>query len=839
MGDNGEPSDTKKGKGKKGKKLIEYGSSTEEESLISSSEESEKASSSSEEESVASSKRSKKGRKKNKKKRGSKRDKDHSREPFNYERLSNSTNFMSCPVGKAPYFNGTHYAKWRHNMKMHLISLNPSIWKVVCVGIEIPEDEDVELTLEQELDIHRNAQAATVLLASLCEEELDRVEGMESARKIWRTLQRAHEGTNNVKQSKIEELEGELGRFVMLDDETPQKMLRRLMVMVNKLRALGSNKYSRHEIVKLITRAFSPRNLTLVTMIRNLREYKRMTPDDVIGYIIQHESMEKQANYVKSIADAMAKHNTNEVALKASKKGKSKQKVQESSSEEDDDSSDIDEEEMALFIKKFKKIMKKDRNNKDKTRTRSKRACYKCGKYGHFIANCPKKDNDDEEDKDKRRDRKSKEKDSKLFKKKKKPIRQAHVAEEDEEESESDSGKEGIATIAMQGTSSRKKLFPNDTDDENDKPRHVCFMAKGRKVTTKVTPSTLESDDDSDSNDSDDEDDSDCEGLLKGLNKKAITKMKKLMEALVDRDELLEKQEDLLILEKERNLELEKLLACKKEEKEKLDQELAKSKETLTSLESSNVALKDKLSGLTKTHKDLEVQFDALWSSSSSNSKDASLSTKASTSNGCAKCFDIDIDAFATNEKKLKHEQEKCRRMNFMIMQGMVGLDDKEREAKYKYARDSWDMENKYSRPMSKYGIGYNKERDVNQKEDKKKITFVQGDTIKDAFGPPPPPPIKTSAKADGNMNKTTKVNNRDAHKKRSGSNNKKKQAHASQETFYADYILTRNYFGKVVAIYVGPRTQGNYIKPCVWVPKVLVTNAKGPKSIWVPKTKM
>jgi hypothetical protein len=69
----------------------------------------------------------------------------------------------------------------------------------------------------------------------------------------------------------------------------------------------------------------------------------------------------------------------------------------------------------------------------------------------------------------------------------------------------------------------------------------------------------------------------------------------------------------------------------------------------------------------------------------------------------------------------------------------------------------------------------------------------------------------------------------------------KKKTPNASNEpsisfkTFDASYVLT-NKSGKVVAKYVGGKHKGS--KTCVWVPKVLVSNAKGPKTIWVPKVK-
>jgi 3D (Asp-Asp-Asp) domain-containing protein len=60
-------------------------------------------------------------------------------------------------------------------------------------------------------------------------------------------------------------------------------------------------------------------------------------------------------------------------------------------------------------------------------------------------------------------------------------------------------------------------------------------------------------------------------------------------------------------------------------------------------------------------------------------------------------------------------------------------------------------------------------------------------------------------------------------------------EPNVSFKTFDASYVLT-NKSGKVVAKYVGGKHKGP--KTCVWVPKVLVYNVKGPKTVWVPKNK-
>jgi hypothetical protein len=60
--------------------------------------------------------------------------------------------------------------------------------------------------------------------------------------------------------------------------------------------------------------------------------------------------------------------------------------------------------------------------------------------------------------------------------------------------------------------------------------------------------------------------------------------------------------------------------------------------------------------------------------------------------------------------------------------------------------------------------------------------------------------------------------------------------SHMSYHNFDASYVLMRNKFGKIVALYVGPQHKKS--KTCVWVPKCLVTKMRGPKQIQIPKNK-
>jgi hypothetical protein len=60
--------------------------------------------------------------------------------------------------------------------------------------------------------------------------------------------------------------------------------------------------------------------------------------------------------------------------------------------------------------------------------------------------------------------------------------------------------------------------------------------------------------------------------------------------------------------------------------------------------------------------------------------------------------------------------------------------------------------------------------------------------------------------------------------------------SHMSYHDLDASYVLMRNKFGRVVALYIGPHQKRS--NTCVWVTKFLVTNMKGPKQIWISKNK-
>jgi hypothetical protein len=66
----------------------------------------------------------------------------------------------------------------------------------------------------------------------------------------------------------------------------------------------------------------------------------------------------------------------------------------------------LNKNEMALIIKRFKTALKGRKEYPSKSKTRGKHSCFKCGKTGHFIANCPNNDSDKGQEKSGKKEKK-------------------------------------------------------------------------------------------------------------------------------------------------------------------------------------------------------------------------------------------------------------------------------------------------------------------------------------------------------------------------------------------------------------------------------------------------
>jgi hypothetical protein len=146
-----------------------------------------------------------------------------------------------------------------------------------------------------------------------------------------------------------------------------------LMVLVNKIRVLGSEDWSYSKVTRLFMRAYKENDKSLARMIRDDDDYEEMNPHQLFAKIQQHESEEAPINTRDSHA------------LISNERDSSKSNKMVETSSDEESSSD---EDTTMFIKTLKKFVIK---NDKYQRKGKKRVCHECGQTGHFITDCLKK----------------------------------------------------------------------------------------------------------------------------------------------------------------------------------------------------------------------------------------------------------------------------------------------------------------------------------------------------------------------------------------------------------------------------------------------------------------
>jgi hypothetical protein len=410
------------------------------------------------------------------------------------------------------------------------------------------------------------------------------------------------------------------------------------------------------------------------------------------------------------------------------------------------DTSKLDNEEMVLFIKSFRQILKQ-RRGKD-YKPRSKRVCYKCGKPGHFIAKCPISSDSDRGD-----DKRGKKKEKKKYYKKKDD--DAHVCREwDSDMSSTDSSSdEDTTNIAV----NKGLLFPNVA--------HKCFMPKDgmkKKVQARITPKYTTSSDEGSS--SDDEDN--LLSLFANLNMHQKEKLNELIGAIHEKDELLDNQEEFLIKENKKHVKVKNAYAQEIEKCENLTKERSICHDTISNLRNENASLNakaeklnacnDSIVNLRNENASLIAKIDKLNESIYSlKIENASLISKAKDLNVCndsisylrdenamlkskidelnvckpststveqiaicTRCGDINVDAIHDHLALIKQQNDHIAQLTAKINEHEIGND------KFKFARS---MLYSGRRPGIKDDIGFQQGSNVKLNAPKRLSNFVKG----------------------------------------------------------------------------------------------------------------
>ncbi|XP_009797170.1 uncharacterized protein LOC107787505 [Nicotiana tabacum] len=101
-----------------------------------------------------------------------------------------------------------------------------------------PLDLD-DYTNEQSVVIIVNAKAKNLLYSAISGEEYEKISSCETAKEMWDKLEVTHEGTNKVKEIRINLLVRDYELFQMKDKESVEGMFSRFRKILRDLKSFG------------------------------------------------------------------------------------------------------------------------------------------------------------------------------------------------------------------------------------------------------------------------------------------------------------------------------------------------------------------------------------------------------------------------------------------------------------------------------------------------------------------------------------------------------------------------------------------------------------------------
>jgi hypothetical protein len=198
---------------------------------------------------------------------------------------------------RPPLFEGDDYYYWKDKMELFLRSQDNNMWSVIEIGEYTPLKDattdakpQAEWTTTEADRVLLNTKAKLFIKCALCREEYDRIMECKTAKEMWETLKTHHEGTNHVKETRIDIGVRKFELFEMKEDETVDQMYGRFTVIINELISLGKT-YTAHERVRKILRCLPKTWRHIVTAITESKDLTQLKLEDLIGSLRAHESI--------------------------------------------------------------------------------------------------------------------------------------------------------------------------------------------------------------------------------------------------------------------------------------------------------------------------------------------------------------------------------------------------------------------------------------------------------------------------------------------------------------------------------------------------------------------
>ncbi|KAL4297106.1 hypothetical protein GQ457_12G013110 [Hibiscus cannabinus] len=135
---------------------------------------------------------------------------------------------MVQSIDKPTFFNWEHYAYWKNRMIFFIKAKDFQLWEYYQSA---NDHKKMEL----------NCKALHILFCSLVPDVYAKVSSCDISKEVWDKLEVIHEGTNDVKETKISLLNLEYENFKIDPNEDIKSMFDQFSTIVNQLKGFGED----------------------------------------------------------------------------------------------------------------------------------------------------------------------------------------------------------------------------------------------------------------------------------------------------------------------------------------------------------------------------------------------------------------------------------------------------------------------------------------------------------------------------------------------------------------------------------------------------------------------
>ncbi|XP_070032567.1 uncharacterized protein [Nicotiana tomentosiformis] len=238
-----------------------------------------------------------------------------------------------------------------------------------------------DYTDEQAAVIIIDAKAKNLLYNAISGEEYKKISSCETAKEMWDKLEVTYEGTNKVKETRINLLVWDYELFQMKDGESVEEMFSMFSKILGDLKSFGRPIKNGEQVRKIL------RSLPIIwqskVIASECQDLDKISYDELKGDLIAFE---------KTHLERQIQEKKKNVAFKetvAEPKNEEEEEEEEEGGEQD--------ENIAMLSQVVTSMMRRNRNNRrGKFNFRKGRmsneadkndgGCYECGKFGHIQA---------------------------------------------------------------------------------------------------------------------------------------------------------------------------------------------------------------------------------------------------------------------------------------------------------------------------------------------------------------------------------------------------------------------------------------------------------------------